>query len=157
MKGRDSMTNTNDADTAETNKRLALTFLDALASGDAAGIRATLADNAEMLLPRPTFTGTAIRGADAISSAMAELGEHYDAPVATVSAIVVSETTAMAEWRLQATIRATDSPYDQFYVWAFTCADGRIRELREYQDTRYGFEVMGAMAQDTLDTHLAQS
>jgi ketosteroid isomerase-like protein len=151
------MTNTDAADVPETNKRLALEFLDALASGDGSGMRATLADDAEMLLPRPTFTGTAISGADAISLAMAELGEHYESPEATVGSIVASETTVMAEWRLQATIRATGGPYDQFYVWAFTCTDGRIAELREYQDTRYGFEVMGALAQDTLDAHLAPS
>jgi ketosteroid isomerase-like protein len=151
------MTKTDTAAIAETNERLALAFLDALASGDAAGMRATLADGAAMLLPRPTFTGTAISGADAISGAMAELGKHYDSPVASVGSIVASDTTVIAEWRLRATIRATGGPYDQFYVWAFTCSGGRIAELREYQDTRYGFEVMGAIAQETLDAHLAPS
>lgn len=71
--------------------------------------------------------------------------------------VVASEATVMAEWRLRATGIATGGAYDQFYVWAFTCADGGITELREYHDTRYGFEVMGALAKDTLDTHVGPS
>jgi ketosteroid isomerase-like protein len=142
---------------AESNKRLAIAFLGALGSGDAAAMRATLADDAALLLPRPTFTGTEIRGAEAIAALMAELGAHYASPEGILGPIVASETTVMAEWRLKATIIASAAPYDQFYVWAFTCANGRITELREYQDTRYGFEVMGALAQDTLDTHLGSS
>ncbi|RAV03913.1 nuclear transport factor 2 family protein [Mycolicibacter senuensis] len=142
---------------AESNSRLATEFLDALGSGDAARMRATLSDDAVLLLPRPTFSGTAISGADAIAGSMAELGAHYASPEATLGPIVASATTVIAEWRLAATIIATGGPYDQFYVWAFTIADGRITELREYQDTRYGFEVMGAFAQDTLDTHVSRS
>lgn len=58
----------------------------------------------------------------------------------------------IAEWRLTATILDNDEPYDQFYCWAFTCTGGRITEIREYQDTRYGFEAMGALAKGTLDS-----
>lgn len=142
---------------ADSNQRLAVEFLNALAVGDAAGMRATLADDAVLLLPRPTFSGTAITSADAIAGSMAELGAHYASPEATLGPIVASETTVIAEWRLTAKIIATGGDYDQFYVWAFTLADGRITELREYQDTRYGFEVMGAFAQDTLDAHVSPS
>jgi ketosteroid isomerase-like protein len=142
---------------AESNKRLAIAFLNALGSGDAVAMRATLSDDAALLLPRPTFTGTAISGADAIAASMAELGAHYASPEGILGPIVASEATVMAEWRLKATIIASAAPYDQFYVWAFTCANGRITELREYHDTRYGFEVMGALAQDTLDTHVRPS
>lgn len=118
-------------------------------------MRAELADDAVLVLPRPTFAGTAISGADAIAASMAELGAHYASPEAMLGPIVASETTVIAEWRLRATIIATGGSYDQFYVWAFTCSNGRIAELRECNDTRYGFEVMGALAQDTLDAHLA--
>jgi ketosteroid isomerase-like protein len=142
---------------AESNQRLAIAFLDALGSGDAAAMRATLADDAALLLPRPTFTGTEIRGAEAIATSMAELGAHYASPEGILGPIVASATTVIAEWRLKATIIASGAPYDQFYVWALTCANGRITELREYQDTRYGFEVMGALSQDTLDTHVRPS
>lgn len=147
----------NHSSVAESNKRLAVEFLDALGAADGARMHATLAADAVLLLPRPTFTGTAISGADAIAGSMAELGAHYASPRATLGPIVASETTVIAEWRLTATIIATGGSYDQFYVWAFTFADGRISELREYQDTRYGFEVMGAFAQDTLDAHVSPS
>jgi hypothetical protein len=58
---------------AESNKQLAIAFLDGLASGDPAAMRAPLADDAVKVLPRPTFTGTVIGGAQNIADAMDSL------------------------------------------------------------------------------------
>jgi uncharacterized protein len=137
---------------AELNKQLAIAFLDGLAAGDPAAVQATLAHDAVLLLPRPTFNGTVISGAQNIGAAMGELQTHYTSPRSWLGPVVASDTAVLAEWRLTATIVDNGGTYDQFYCWAFTCADGRITEIHEYQDTRYGFDAMGMLAQDTLDT-----
>ncbi|BCQ07384.1 hypothetical protein JMUB5695_00805 [Mycobacterium heckeshornense] len=140
-----------DSAVAESNKQLAITFLDGLASGDQAAIRAPLADDAVLVLPRPTFSGTVINSAKNIAEAMAGLQAHYASPQARLSPVAASGSTVFAEWRLTATIADNGAPYDQFYCWVFTCAHGLITEIHEYQDTHYGFEAMGALAKDTLD------
>lgn len=138
--------------TTQSNKQLAIAFLDGLTSGDRAALRAPLADDTVLLLPRPTFAGTTISGAQNIAAAMAELATHYASARSQLGPVLASGTTVIAEWRLTATIIDNGAPYDQFYCWAFTCTDGRITEIREYQDTRYGFAMMGALAKDTLDS-----
>jgi uncharacterized protein len=139
--------------TARRNEEVARAFLDALTGGDPAEIRATLADDAVLVLPRPTLAGTTIRGGDNLAAALADLGSQYESPVPTTGVLVASGRHVIAEWRLQGRVASTRGPYDQYYCWAFDLEDGRITEIREYQDTRYGFEVMGAGAQPTLDAH----
>jgi uncharacterized protein len=138
---------------AEANKRVALAFLDSLLSGDAASVRATLADDAVLVLPRPTLAGTTMRGADNLAAALAKLGSQYASPQPILGAVVASERHVIAEWQLKGTVVASGTPYDQYYCWAFDLENGRIVQIREYQDTKYGFEVMGATAKSTLDAH----
>jgi uncharacterized protein len=146
-----------DATAAGTNEEVARAFLEAILKGDPATIRATLHDDAVLVLPRPTLSGTTIRGGDNLADALADLGTQYASTTPTLGALVASDRHVIAEWRLTGTIVATGGPYDQYYVWVFDLADGLITEIREYQDTKYGYEVMAANAQGTLDAHAEQS
>ncbi|MBZ4521861.1 hypothetical protein [Mycobacterium avium] len=61
---------------AQSNKQLAVAFLDGLTTGDKAALRMPLAEDAVLVLPRPTFTGTVIAGANDIAAAVSQLSAH---------------------------------------------------------------------------------
>lgn len=138
---------------ADAAKQVALAFLASLVSRDPAAVRATLAPDAVLVLPRPTCAGTTIKGADNLAEAIAELGSQYESPEPSLGAVLASDRQVIAEWRLQGRIAATGQPYDQHYCWAFDLIDGRIAEIREYMDTKYGLEVMSETARPTLQSH----
>ncbi|MGX1675539.1 nuclear transport factor 2 family protein [Streptomyces sp. NPDC055400] len=138
---------------ADAAKKVALAFLASLVSCDPDAVRATLSPDAVLVLPRPAYAGTTIQGADNLAEAIAELGRQYESPQPSLGAVVASDHQVIAEWRLQATIAATGQPYDQHYCWAFDLVDGRITEIREYLDTKYGLSVMGETARPTLRSH----
>jgi ketosteroid isomerase-like protein len=122
-------------------ERVARAFLDGIIAGDETAIRETLADNAVLVLPRPTAEGATIAGGANLAAALVGIGARYAAQKATYGTVLGDEQSAAVEWRLQATLRATGADYDQFYSWFFDLAGGKIVEVREYLDTVYGHRM----------------
>ena len=126
-------------------------FLDGILAGDEGVIRSTLGDDAVLVLPRPSLSGTTIAGGDNLARALVELRSRYASPTAEYGIVLGSGDAAAAEWRLSATLAASGAEYDQFYGWFFVLRDGLIAEVREYIDTGYGQRMSDAAAAGVLE------
>lgn len=136
------------------NERAVRAFLDGMIEGDLAAVEAAFDPKVRLVLPRPTMSGTTIDGARNLAEFVVNLArEAYVDPKTTYGAVIVDERHAMAEIRLTAKLRATGGDYDQFYCWVFDLKDGRISEIREYIDTKYGQEVNSGPGLKAIDKH----
>lgn len=142
------------ADIVARNRRAIRAFLDGMLAGDKEQVLSGLHPDVALLLPRPSMSGTTIQGAENLAAFVVDLRKaaYADDAYATYGAFVVDETQGVVEWRLRATL-ARGGDYDQFYCWAFDLAEGRIIEIREYIDTRYGMDMNAEVGGQAIDTH----
>ncbi len=135
------------------SERLARAFLDAMVVGDAAAMEATLAEDAAMVLPRPTMSGRAFAGRENLLTALVGLNARYESPRAEYGTVLAGPDAVAVEWCLTASLVSNGAPYEQFYGWFFDIRDGRITEIREYMDTEYGLRMSDAASSGVLARH----
>jgi ketosteroid isomerase-like protein len=126
---------------AERNKQAARDFLRALERRERGVLIALLEPEALWVVPRsapPPYAGKH-RGRERIVELMLGASEHAFAPGThriEIRLLVAEADAVCAELRMSArTPKGTD--YENFYVFVFEFAGGRIRELREHVDTSH--------------------
>ncbi len=137
-------------------EQAARAYLDAATVADESAMRAALAEDAVLVLPRPSSSGLTIKGGANIAAFVAGLGKRYVGSVARYGAVVANETTAAVEWRRTAKLAENGADYDQYYCWIFEVVDGKIVELREYTDTDYGRRNVDSIASEVLARHATE-
>ncbi|XKH10382.1 nuclear transport factor 2 family protein [Novosphingobium sp. BL-52-GroH] len=142
-----------DTDVLVRNESAVRAFLDGMERQDEALVRSGLHDDVILRLPRPGLAHRTIEGGDNLARFVTELSQTvYVEPQASTDMLLVSQTHAVAEWRLRAKL-VHGGDYDQFYCWTFDLADGAITEIREYIDTAYGMEKNGQVGRPAIERH----
>jgi ketosteroid isomerase-like protein len=121
----------------------------AFASRDAARIAACFAADAEWIAPPGNATAIALdhphhmRGADEIARFIAvEFGRLFVADVEIdFRTIAAAGDLVLVEERMRATL-VNGRGYDLPYCFVFVVTGGRIAQVREYMDTRSGWQQM---------------
>lgn len=122
---------------------------EAFASRDAERIAACFAPEAEWIAPPGNATAIALdyphhmRGADAIARFIAtEFSRLFVADIAIdFRTMVAAGDLVVVEERMRATL-VNGRRYDLSYCFVFVVMDGRIAQVREYMDTRSGWQQM---------------
>lgn len=128
---------------ASKNEQAIRTFLKGLAAPDARTISSALADDAVFVFPRPSLTGTVIRGGARIGEFLEDLTRKtYARTHWNYGPIIATERHGVAEWELTGDLVSGEA-YGQFYCFTFDFSEGKIIEIREYIDTAYGMRVAG--------------
>lgn len=132
------------------NRRLAERFFEGIFNADRDALLAILAPDAEWVVPKtavPPYAGRH-RGAEHIVDMMLQSVTATFLPHTVRHRILLSMADAqrvIAETNMTAT-QPDGREYDNFYVFIFECADGRIREIREHVDTVYAIRFFGQQA-----------
>lgn len=132
-----------------TSKEIVLDAWRAFATRDAERIGAVFTADAEWLAPPGNATARALGreshlvGRERITRFLAEEFHmvFHDATI-EFRAVVAEGDTVVVEERMRARL-ANGRAYDNDYCFLFEVADGRIRRVREYMDTRRGMEQFG--------------
>lgn len=134
--------------TSSTAKEIVLNAWQTFRTRDAGQIAALFAPDAEWIAPARNATAVALDhtdhmiGPDAIarfiSSEMHRLFSDIDIAFRAVHA---DGDNVIVEERMRATLPG-GRPYENDYCFVFVVADGRIKQVREYMDTRKGWRMV---------------
>ncbi|MCC8962078.1 nuclear transport factor 2 family protein [Bradyrhizobium sp. Pear76] len=134
--------------TSPTTKEIVLNAWQTFRTRDASLIAAVFAPDAEWIAPARNATAVALDhtdhmiGADAIarfiSTEMHRLFSEIDIAFRAVHA---DGDTVIVEERMRATLPGGRA-YDNDYCFVFVVEAGRIKQVREYMDTRKGWQMV---------------
>jgi uncharacterized protein len=120
-------------------------YLDALARGDLASLRASFSPDATWSLGGGLpVSGTWTGPEGIIDGFLAAMVSRLDAkrPLSQeVTGLVVEGDTAVAEWTSRATT-TSGRAYENDYAVVFVVRDGKVAAVREYFDTAYAGRVL---------------
>ncbi|MCD9104777.1 nuclear transport factor 2 family protein [Bradyrhizobium japonicum] len=129
-------------------KDIVLNAWKTFSSRDAGRIAALFTDDAEWIAPKGNATAVALDhtdhmvGAQAIARFIAQEMHRMFSEVDIAFRGVYSDgDVVIVEERMRATL-AGGKPYENDYCFVFTVAGDRIREVREYMDTRKGWRMV---------------
>ena len=138
--------------TSPTAKEIVLNAWQTFRTRDAGQIAALFAPDAEWIAPTRNATAVALDHTDHmigpeaiarfISSEMHRLFSDIDIAFRAVHA---DGDNVIVEERMRATLPG-GRPYENDYCFVFVVADGRIKQVREYMDTRKGWQMVFAEA-----------
>jgi uncharacterized protein len=117
-------------------------------SRDATRIAALFTDDAEWIAPKGNATAVALDhtdhmiGAQAIARFIAqEMHRMFSDVDIAFRGVYADGDVVIVEERMRATL-AGGARYENDYCFVFTVAGGKIREVREYMDTRKGWQMV---------------
>ncbi|MDH2355587.1 nuclear transport factor 2 family protein [Bradyrhizobium sp. SSUT112] len=117
-------------------------------SRDATRIAALFTDDAEWIAPKGNATAVALDhtdhmiGAQAIARFIAqEMHRMFSDVDIAFRGVYADGDVVIVEERMRATL-ARGARYENDYCFVFTVAGGKIREVREYMDTRKGWQMV---------------
>lgn len=117
-------------------------------SRDALRIAALFTDDAEWIAPKGNATAVALDhtdhmvGAQAIARFIAqEMHKMFSNIDIAFRGVYADGDVVIVEERMRATLGG-GKPYENDYCFVFTVAGDRIREVREYMDTRKGWRMV---------------
>ncbi|MCS3759322.1 nuclear transport factor 2 family protein [Bradyrhizobium centrosematis] len=117
-------------------------------SRDALRIAALFTDDAEWIAPKGNATAVALDhtdhmvGASQIARFIAqEMHEMFSNIDIAFRGVYADGDVVIVEERMRATL-PSGKPYENDYCFVFTVAGDRIREVREYMDTRKGWRMV---------------
>ena len=117
-------------------------------SRDAKGIAALFTDDAEWIAPKGNATAVALDhtdhmvGAGQIARFIAqEMHKMFSNIDIAFRGVYADGDVVIVEERMRATLPG-GKPYENDYCFVFTVAGERIREVREYMDTRKGWRLV---------------
>ncbi|MBR0844401.1 nuclear transport factor 2 family protein [Bradyrhizobium liaoningense] len=129
-------------------KDIVLNAWKTFSSRDAARIAALFTDDAEWIAPKGNATAVALDhtdhmvGAQAIARFIAQEMHKLFADIdIAFRGVYADGDVVIVEERMRATL-AGGKPYENDYCFVFTVAGDRIREVREYMDTRKGWRMV---------------
>ncbi|MDH2348250.1 nuclear transport factor 2 family protein [Bradyrhizobium sp. SSUT77] len=117
-------------------------------SRDAMRIAALFTDDAKWIAPKGNATAVALDhtdhmiGAQAIARFIAqEMHRMFSNVDIAFRGVYADGDVVIVEERMRATL-AGGARYENDYCFVFTVAGGKIREVREYMDTRKGWQMV---------------
>jgi ketosteroid isomerase-like protein len=117
-------------------------------SRDATRIAALFTDDSEWIAPKGNATAVALDhtdhmiGAQAIARFIAqEMHRMFSDVDIAFRGFYADGDVVIVEERMRASL-AGGAPYENDYCFVFTVAGGKIREVREYMDTRKGWRMV---------------
>jgi ketosteroid isomerase-like protein len=129
-------------------KDIVLNAWKTFSSRDAGRIAALFTDDAKWIAPKGNATAVALDhtdhmvGAQAIARFIAqEMHRLFSAVDIAFRGVYADGDVVIVEERMRATL-AGGKPYENDYCFVFTVAGDRIREVREYMDTRKGWRMV---------------
>lgn len=129
-------------------KDIVLNAWKTFSSRDADRIAALFTDDAEWIAPKGNATAAALDhtdhmiGAKQIARFIAqEMHRLFSEIDIAFRGVYADGNTVIVEERMRATLPG-GKPYENDYCFIFAVADGRIREVREYMDTRKGWRMV---------------
>ncbi|MDA9431131.1 ketosteroid isomerase [Bradyrhizobium sp. CCBAU 51627] len=130
------------------SKDIVLNAWKIFSSRDADRIAALFTDEAEWIAPKGNATAVALDhtdhmvGARQIARFIADdMHKMFSGIDIAFRGVYADGDTVIVEERMRATL-AGGKPYENDYCFVFTVAGGRIREVREYMDTRKGWRMV---------------
>ena len=115
---------------------------------DAAQIAALFTPDAEWIAPRRNATGVALDhtdhmvGPEAIARFLStEMHRLFSEIDIAFRAVHCDGDSVIIEMRMRATLPG-GRPYDNDYCFVFVVEAGRIKQMREYMDTRKGWQMV---------------
>ena len=119
----------------DTNKKIALSFLHALCSGDVATLKTLTADDIVAILPGTSnIAGT--RGYAEVIGVCAMFPQISKAGLKPRVLNVTAEDDRVAiEWEGECTL-TNGQPYNNVYHMLFFIRDGKVARMKEYLDTK---------------------
>lgn len=134
----------------EEMQKAVLGYFRAVGAADREALRALFADDLVWRVPKGAIAPFAgeHRGADAIIEKMlSAVGDAFEAgsQETEVRNFLFGTDLVALEARMTASTPEGER-YENDYVFFFEFRDGRIREIREYVDTRYAAEFFGRVA-----------
>jgi ketosteroid isomerase-like protein len=130
------------------SKDIVLNAWKTFSSRDANRIAALFTDDAEWIAPKGNATAVALDhtdhmvGSQAIARFIAqEMHRMFSDIDIAFRAVHADGDVVIVEERMRATL-AGGRPYENDYCFVFTVAGDRIREVREYMDTRKGWRMV---------------
>ena len=131
-----------------TTKDVVLNAWKTFSRRDAGLIARLFTADAEWIAPARNATAVALahpnhmHGPDQIARFIAsEMHRLFSEIDISFRAVHVDGDTVIIEERMRATL-PEGRPYDNDYCFIFVVADGRIRQVREYMDTRKGWQMV---------------
>ena len=129
-------------------KDIVLNAWKTFSSRDADRIAALFTEDAEWIAPKGNATAVALDhtdhmiGAKQIARFIAqEMHRLFSEIDIAFRGVYADGNTVIVEERMRATLPG-GKPYENDYCFIFAVADGRIREVREYMDTRKGWRMV---------------
>jgi ketosteroid isomerase-like protein len=129
------------------NEQLAEDFFEAIFTADRATLLRVMHPDVIWQVPQsavPPFAGRH-QGAEKIADMMLQSVSATFLPRTVRHRILMSmadERRVIAETNMTAQ-QANGREYNNFYIFIFECAEGRIREIREHVDTAYAIQFFG--------------
>jgi ketosteroid isomerase-like protein len=126
----------------EESRKTVMGFLAAQAQGDAEAIRRLTAD--DLRWEPPASVMPPVEGREAVLAAMAKAGEEFfdlgtmEADVHKV--VAEGDTVVIVQSMKCKTAKGAD--YANQYCWVYTCADGRVKRMQEFVDSKRFDEIM---------------
>ena len=134
--------------TSPTAKQIVLNAWQTFRTRDAEQIAELFAPDAEWIAPARNATAVALDhtdhmiGAGAIARFIAaEMHRLFSEIDISFRAVHADGDNVIVEERMRATLPG-GRPYDNDYCFIFVVADGRIKQVREYMDTRKGWQMV---------------
>ncbi|KRR21290.1 ketosteroid isomerase [Bradyrhizobium lablabi] len=131
-----------------TAKDVVLNAWKTFSTRDAGQIASLFTADAEWIAPRNNATAVALVhtdhmiGPDQIARFIAtEMHRLFSAIDISFRAVHTDGDAVIIEERMRATL-PEGRPYDNDYCFIFVVADGRIKQVREYMDTRKGWQMV---------------
>lgn len=129
-------------------KDIVLNAWKTFSSRDAKRIAALFTDDAEWIAPKGNATAVALDHADHMVGAQAiarfiaqEMHRMFSEVDIAFRGVYADGDVVIVEERMRATLPG-GKPYENDYCFVFTVAGGKIREVREYMDTRKGWRMV---------------
>jgi ketosteroid isomerase-like protein len=129
-------------------KEVVLNAWKTFSSRDATRIAALFTEDAEWIAPAGNATAIALKhtdhmiGPNQIARFIAsEMHQLFSAIDISFRGVYADGDTVIVEERMRATLPG-GAPYDNDYCFVFVVAGGRIKQVREYMDTRKGWRMV---------------
>jgi uncharacterized protein len=120
---------------ADANLKVAQRFFDAM--GDLPQLLSLLTDDFEWIIPGDAWplAGTH-RGEEGVKNLLQIASEEVETNFPEPLEFIAQGDRVHAEGFATGLIKATNKPFEDRFVFAFTIRDGKIARLREYMDTQ---------------------
>jgi len=130
------------------NKRLVLSYFEAIGCGDLDRIASMMAPDLRFRCAGGTGAKDSVvfnSPAELLTDLRHNLGELYDPTVGIAPEILnltAEENRVVAEVRIRGRSAHTGHPYDNLYAFLFWIRDGKFYEIHEHLDTAYAGETL---------------